>query len=136
MPARAGTRAVARGRIRDRDLDLPWLEANTYLCAAVAVAGGVSERLLQDPVDSPGDAGRERPRLAAEVHGDGQPSRPVALDELLEGVRTRCGKLRLVPLAQRPHQPVDLADSAARDLLDGGDRAAGPGRIALTQQAG
>jgi KaiC/GvpD/RAD55 family RecA-like ATPase len=69
----AGRRSVRGGRIRYLNLNRMRLEPHRDICAAAAVARGVGQRLLQDPVGRPGHAAGQRAARPAQVGGDGQP---------------------------------------------------------------
>ena len=66
--AAAASRApVAADGVGDGELERAGAERDVDLGAAVAVAGGVRQRLLQDPVGAAVDAGRERTPVAVDA---------------------------------------------------------------------
>jgi hypothetical protein len=105
-----------RGRVGHRQLELSLAVGDLDVRAAAAVTGGVRERLLQDPVGGPVEAGREGTPPALDTDLRLEPGGPVAFDERLE-CREAGGRLgrsvRPVAggvLAEAADQLIDLAD--------------------------
>src|SRR5581483_11461944 len=132
-----GARCGCR-RIRDGDLEAVAAVGELDVDPPAPVPRGVRQRLLQDAGTRPGRAPARAAAAARRLARDWQPGRAVALDERLER-RQRRGRLDAVAaavLAQRPDEPVDLADRLARDLLDRRQRRPRPLGVALLEQPG
>src|SRR6185312_7238687 len=100
------------------------------------VARRIRERLAEDPVRRLVDAGREVPALAENLRPDVEPAGARALDERIEGAKTRrrLDPVRAARVAEGPHEVVDLDERLAGDLLDRLERGARAGGIALEQK--
>src|SRR6185312_575795 len=131
-------RGCRRDRVRDVEPEPRLAVVDRHGGVAAAVAGGVREGLLQDPVRRLVEARRERPREALDADVDRDAGRAVPLDERVKRAEPGRRLDRLVGrvLAQPAHQLVDLADGLAGDVLDRRERRAGRLGVALLKQPG
>lgn len=91
--------------------------------------GDVGERLLDDPVSGPVDAGGQRARIPGDLHGHGQAA---ARGEAGEVGHPGRGRPRRAVLQQAEH-PAHLGEHVSRRLLDRGQRGAGLLRMVVQQ---
>ena len=131
--------AVGDDRVRDRDRERARGEGEPHVGAAAPVARRVRERLLEDPVrgavDARGERGACSPRTATSTAARRRGGARRKRVERRQS-RRRLDLAALLVLAQRAHEPVDLRDRVAGDLLDRLEGGAGRVRVALLEQPG
>ena len=126
--------ALGRG-VRNDELERAVAVRHSELGASGAVACGVRQRLLDDPVRSLVDGARQRPRLAVHALLDAKAGLGVPLHEPVErGEADRRIDRAVAVFAQDSDHPVDLVHGLARHGLEGLERGARLRRILVGEQ--
>src|SRR5690242_20162212 len=124
-------------RIADRELQVRLAVADAHVSGAVAVPGGIRERLLHDSVGGLVEPTCERPRRPFDRRLDLETAEAIALDERPQRGEADWWFDRLsAPVLSKPaDEQVDFADGFAREVLDRAKRRTGRTGIALLQEA-